>query len=136
MKLLAILISITLLMLNGCGASEPTFDGTSKEAAESSMMKMFPDIDFDDDGPSEEAMKNLPPALETYMCKSIEIMFSNFGQNEEESLSEVREIFNGMTVDEMEAYGIENDLIGCISGMMEGLKELEEGLKELENMFE
>jgi hypothetical protein len=70
------------------------------------------------------------------MCKSIEIMFSNFGQNEEESLSEVREIFNGMTANEMEAYGMENDLIGCISGMMEGLKELEEGLEELENMFQ
>ncbi len=136
MKLITILTALMILIINGCGGSAPTFDGTSEETAESSMMKMFPDIDFDDDGPSEEAMKNLPPALETYMCKSIEIMFSNFGQNEEESLSEVREIFNGMTANEMEAYGMENDLIGCISGMMEGLKELEEGLEELENMFQ
>ena len=129
MKLITILTALTILIINGCGGSAPTFNGTSEETAESSMMKMFPDIDFDDDGPSEAAMKNLPPALETYMCKSIEIMFSNFGQNEEESLSEVREIFNGMTANDMEAYGMENDLIGCMSEMMDGLK-------ELENMFE
>lgn len=125
MKLLTTIITMTMLTLGGCGGNEPTFDGTSEETAESSMVKMFPNIDFDDDGPSDEAMKNLPPALETYMCKSIEVMFSNFGQDQEESLSEVNEIFDGMTAMEMEAYGIENDLIGCISEMMEGIQELE-----------
>ena len=54
----------------------------------------------------------------------------------EEIAALVREPFNGMTAADMEAFAIENDYVGCVSNMLEGIKEMEEGLKEMEKAFD
>ncbi len=124
MKLISILSLTVLFILSSCG-SEPTFDGSSEEAAESSLMDMFSSVDFGENGkPSEDEMTNLPPGLETYMCAGVQAAFSSFGQDPAAAMASVNETFNGMTASEMAAYGEENDLIGCMTKMMEGLKKL------------
>ena len=45
-------------------------------------------------------------------------------------------LFNGMTAADMEAFAVENDYVGCVSNMLEGIKEMEEGLKEMEKAFD
>mgnify|MGYP001210031174 CR=1 FL=1 len=133
MRTLSIFSVISLIfILSGCGGSEPTFDGSSKETADASLAAMFPE-DFSNsaDGPGDE---DIPPALETYFCAAMEMAFSdlfNENQSQEEMDKALLSKFDGMTAADMEAYGVENDLIGCLSGLEEGLKEFGEALGDL-----
>ena len=116
MRTLTIFSVISLIfILSGCGGSEPTFDGSSEEAVEASMKAMFPEMDTD-----SKEMQDLPPAAEAYVCTLMKKAFENFGntdpETEEKMQREVSSIFDGMTAADMEAYGIENDLIGCLEG--------------------
>ena len=136
MRKLTIFSVISLIfILSGCGGSEPTFDGSSKETAEASLAAMFPE-DFSNsaDGPGDE---DIPPALETYFCAAMEMAFSNIfdeNQSQEEMDKALFSKFDGMTAADMEAYGVENDLIGCLSELNEfgeSLKEFGESLGDL-----
>ena len=116
MRKLTIFSIVSLIfILSGCGGSEPTFDGSSEEAAEASMKAMFPEMDADN------KTEDIPPAFEAYMCALMQKAFANFGNTdpevEEKMQREVLSIFDGMTAADMEAYGIENDLIGCLEGL-------------------
>ena len=121
--------------LYGCGASEPTFDGSSETSAMASLAAMFPEIDFS----SEEFQGDrIPPGLETYACAfmsmAVEELFGDglFNEssgtegiaNEEWPFPSVFPIFDGMTAVEMEAYGVENKLIGCLQEFREGIESL------------
>ena len=134
MRKLAIFSVIGLIViLSGCGGSEPTFDGSSQEAAKASLAAMFPE-DYEKGAPGDD----MPPALEAYACAAMQIGFKNLFSEEmdpdktaadmeayvEEKMDKaVRSLFDGMTAADMEAYGVENGLIGCL----QGLKELSEG---------
>ena len=123
MRKLTIFSVISLIfILSGCGGSEPTFDGSSQEAVDASLRAMFPE-DFSNsaDGPGAEDM---PPALETYFCAAMETAFSEiFGdsQSKEAMDKALFSKFDGMTAADMEAYGVENGLIGCLSALEESL---------------
>ena len=51
--------------LYGCGASEPTFDGSSETSAIASLAAMFPEHNFSPEEPTDDP---IPPALEAYSC--------------------------------------------------------------------
>ena len=131
MRKLTIFSVISLIfILSGCGGSEPTFDGSSQETADASLTAMFPE-DFSNsaDGPSDE---DIPPALETYFCAAMEMAFSdlfNENQSQEEMDKALLSKFDGMTAADMEAYGAENDLIGCMQELEEGFQELGDALE-------
>ena len=116
MSKLTTFITISLiLILSGCGGSEPTFDGSSEEATTASLEAMFPGMDFSDGpGAAPGGAEDIPPALEAYACGMMKVAFSNFGMPEDELAKLVGEEFDGMTAADMEAYGVENDLIGCL----------------------
>ena len=126
MRKLTIFSIVSLIfILSGCGGGEPTFDGSSEEAVKASMQAMFPEIDAD----SKEE-QDVPPGAEAYVCALMMKSFENFGnidpEAEEKIQREVSSIFDGMTAADMEAYGIENDLIGCLEGFKNFGKDLEE----------
>ena len=126
--------------LYGCEASEPTFDGSSETAAMASLAVMFPEIDF---SPEEPEGDHMPPALETYACAMMamaaqelfgEGLFSETSDtegitNEDWPFPSLFPIFDGMTVIEMEAYGVENELIGCLQEFREGIESLRESFE-------
>ena len=121
-KLTTFSIISLIFILSGCGGSEPTFDGSSEEAAEASLAAMFPeDFSSSADGPGGE---DVPPALETYFCAAMEMAFAGlFGENQDSMKSQeemdkaLLSKFDGMTAADMEAYGVENELIGCLSAL-------------------
>ena len=95
---------------------------------------MFPDISFDDDNLPEGA--DIPPTIDALICNGMKVGFANLDKTKEEIAALVREPFNGMTAADMEAFAVENDYVGCVSNMLEGIKEIEEGLKEMEKAFD
>ncbi len=119
--------------LYGCGASEPTFDGSSETAAIASLAAMFPEHNFSPEEPTDD---HIPPALETYTCAVMamaaqelfgEGLFSDTSDtsgitNEDWPFPSVFPTFDGMTVVEMEAYGVENELIGCLQKFREAFE--------------
>ena len=121
------LLMITLI--GGCSVSESTFDSTSEETAEASLQAMFPDISFDDDNLPEEA--DIPPAIDALLCNGMKVGFANLDKTKEEIAALVREPFNGMTAADMEAFAVENDYVGCVSNMLEGIMEMEKTLGEM-----
>jgi hypothetical protein len=129
-KLTTFSIVSLIFILSGCGGSEPTFDGSSEEAAKASIEAMFPEMNADSKREAAIMEEDLPPALEVYMCALMKKAFENFGNTdpeaEEKMQREVSSIFDGMTAADMEAYGIENDLIGCLEGFKNFGKDLEE----------
>ena len=131
-KLTSSILMITLI--GGCSVSESTFDSTSEETAEASLQAMFPDISFDDDNLPEGA--DIPPAIDALICNGMKVGFANLDKTKEEIAALVREPFNGMTAADMEAFAVENDYVGCVSNMLEGIKEMEEGLKGMEKAFD
>ena len=131
-KLTSNILMITLV--GGCSVSEPTFDSTSEETAEASLQAMFPDISFNDDNLPEGV--DIPPAIDALLCNGMKVGFANLDKTKEEIAALVREPFNGMTAADMEAFAVENDYVGCVSNMLEGIKEMEEGLKEMEKAFD
>ena len=131
-KLTSSILMITLI--GGCSVSESTFDSTSEETAVASLQAMFPDISFDDDNLPEGA--DIPPAIDALICNGMKVGFANLDKTKEEIAALVREPFNGMTAADMEAFAVENDYVGCVSNMLEGIKEMEEGLKEMEKAFD
>ena len=131
-KLTSSILMITLI--GGCSVSESTFDSTSEETAEASLQAMFPDISFDDDNLPEGA--DIPPAIDGLICNGMKVGFANLDKTKEEIAALVREPFNGMTAADMEAFAVENDYVGCVSNMLEGIKEMEEGLSEMEKAFD
>jgi len=98
-----------------------------------SLQAMFPDISFDDDNLPEG--DDIPPAIDALLCNGMKVGFANFDKTKEEIAALVREPFNGMTAADMEAFAIENDYVGCVNKMLQGIKEMEEGLKEMEKAF-
>ena len=128
MKTLTTLSAISLIfILSGCGGSGgPTFDASSEEAAEASLTAMFPEIDLSEEGGTDIFQESLPPALETYICAAMQMTFEDIGNEGFPDEEPIPTQLDGMTAAEMEAYGIENDLIGCMQGFLEGLQELEE----------
>ena len=128
MKIKLILISIlTALILNACGGgNDVTIDGSSEDTMAASMEAMFPDINVsDEDGFTTEVMMKMPPAIETIACESMKVMFSDFSRPQEESMAIIRNTFNGMNKADIEAYGKDNDLIGCMAEKKKGIDELE-----------
>lgn len=121
--------------LYGCGASEPTFDGSSETSAIASLAAMFPEHNFSPEEPTDDP---IPPALETYSCAVMKMAAQElFGEgllsdtsdtagitNEDWPFPSVFPIFDGMTAVEMEAYGVENELIGCLQAFREGIESL------------
>ena len=121
--------------LYGCGASEPTFDGSSETSAIASLAAMFPEHNF---SPKEPTDDPIPPALEAYSCAVMKMATQElFGEgllsdtsdtagitNEDWPFPSVFPIFDGMTAVEMEAYGVENELIGCLQAFREGIESL------------
>ena len=126
-KLTSSILMITLI--GGCSVSESTFDSTSEETAEASLQAMFPDISFDDDNLPEGA--DIPPAIDALICNGMKVGFANLDKTKEEIAALVREPFNGMTAADMEAFAVENDYVGCVSNMLEGIKEMEKTLGEM-----
>ena len=126
-KLTSSILMITLI--GGCSVSESTFDSTSEETAEASLQAMFPDISFDDDNLPEEA--DIPPAIDALLCNGMKVGFANLDKTKEEIAALVREPFNGMTAADMEAFAVENDYVGCVSNMLEGIMEMEKTLGEM-----
>ena len=114
-----------MVVLSGCGEGGPTFDGSSEEAAQASLAAMFPEIDFSGESDFDPMRDGMPPALEIFTCRSLQLAFGNF-DNPDQSEQAVRSEFDGMTVADMEAYGVENDLVGCLQEFLEGIQELEE----------
>ena len=121
--------------LYGCGASEPTFDGSSETSAIASLAAMFPEYNFSPEEPTDDP---IPPALEAYSCAVMKMatqelfgegLFSDTSDtagitNEDWPFPSVFPIFDGMTAVEMEAYGVENELIGCLQAFREGIESL------------
>jgi len=121
--------------LYGCGASEPTFDGSSETSAIASLAAMFPEHNFSPEEPTDDP---IPPALEAYSCAVMKMATQElFGEgllsdtsdtagitNEDWPFPSVFPIFDGMTAVEMEAYGVENELIGCLQAFREGIESL------------
>ena len=121
--------------LYGCGASEPTFDGSSETSAIASLAAMFPEHNFSPEEPTDDP---IPPALEAYSCAVMKMatqelfgegLFSDTSDtagitNEDWPFPSVFPIFDGMTAVEMEAYGVENELIGCLQAFREGIESL------------
>ena len=131
-KLTSNILMITLI--GAWSVSEPTFDSTSEETAEASLQAMFPDISFDDDNLPEGV--DIPPAIDALLCNGMKVGFANLDKTKEEIAALVREPFNGMTAADMEEFAVENDYVGCVSNMLEGIKEMEEGLSEMEKAFD
>ena len=123
-----VLLCVTVSI--GCGGGGgPTFDGSSEEAAETSMAAMFPEY-FSDDADDSFADEDLPPAMETYVCTLMGSAFAGaFSDDPNVAISDALSRLDGMTAADMEAYGAENDLIGC-------MQELEENLQEFGDLFE
>ena len=100
-----------VFLLSGCGGSK-TFDGSSEEAAEASLTAMY-----GKDTPTSS--KDIPPGLEAYMCysltQSLALAFS--GASEVDIQKDRNSSFDGMTSAEMEQFGIENDVMGCLEGL-------------------
>ena len=121
--------------LYGCGASEPTFDGSSETSAIASLAAMFPEHNFSPEEPTDDP---IPPALEAYSCAVMKMATQElFGEgllsdtsdtagitNEDWPFPSVFPIFDGMTAVEMEAYGVENELIGCLQAFREGIESI------------
>ena len=121
--------------LYGCGASEPTFDGSSETSAIASLAAMYPEYNFSPEEPTDDP---IPPALEAYSCAVMKMatqelfgegLFSDTSDtagitNEDWPFPSVFPIFDGMTAVEMEAYGVENELIGCLQAFREGIESL------------
>ena len=121
--------------LYGCGASEPTFDGSSETSAIASLAVMFPEHNFSPEEPTDDP---IPPALEAYSCAVMKMATQElFGEglfsatsdtagitNEDWPFPSVFPIFDGMTAVEMEAYGVENELIGCLQAFREGIESI------------
>ncbi len=121
--------------LYGCGASEPTFDGSSETSAIASLAAMFPEHNFSSEEPTDDP---IPPALEAYSCAVMKMATQElFGEgllsdtsntagitNEDWPFPSVFPIFDGMTAVEMEAYGVENELIGCLQAFREGIESI------------
>ena len=102
MRKLTIFSIVSLIfILSGCGGSEPTFDGSSEEAAEASMKAMFPEVNADNKT-EDLPPADLPPALEAYMCALMQKAFANFGNTdpevEEKMQREVLSIFDGKSL--------------------------------------
>ena len=102
-----------VFLLSGCGGSE-TFDGSSKEAAEASLMAMYGES-------GATSAKDAPPGLEAYMCFGLKQAFTMAfsGASEAEVEQDLNSKFDGMTSAEMEQFGIENDVMGCLEGLEE-----------------
>ena len=115
-----------MFILSGCGGGGPTFDGSSEEAAQASLAAMFPEMDFSEESDFDPSQDDMPPALETYMCATMQMFFENFGNEDFQDEVPIPTQFDGMTVADMEAYGVENDLVGCMQRLQEGIQELEE----------
>ena len=108
MRNLSTFSTISLMfILSGCGGGEPTFDGSSEESVEASLVAMFPETDF----PLSLEDGDLPPAIQIFMCRAMQIAFQSSAVAEEGRLEAWSE-FDGMTVADIEAYGVELDLAG------------------------
>ena len=93
------------------------------------MAAMFPEY-FSDDANDSLADEDLPPAMETYACTLMGAAFAGaFSDDPNVEIADALSRLDGMTAADMEAYGAENDLIGC-------MQELEENLQEFGDLFE
>jgi hypothetical protein len=112
MRNLTTVITISLIfILSGCGGGEPTFDASSEESVEASLAAMFPETDF----PLSMEDGDLPLGIQIFMCRVLQFAFQSSGSAEEGQL-EVWSEFDGMTVADIEAYGVELDLAGGCMG--------------------
>ena len=131
MRKLTTFSTISLVFIfSGCGGGGgPTFDGSSEEAAEASMAAMFPEY-FSDDADDSLADEDLPPAMETYVCTLMGAAFAGaFSDDPNVEIADALSRLDGMTAADMEAYGAENDLIGCMQELEEGFQELGDALE-------
>ena len=103
-----------IFIISGCGGSGPTYDGSPGADPDESLQAMFPNLDFSADA---ELPEDIPPALEVFMCASMVVLFENLDQEEVDTDNIINEIFDGMTASDIEAYGVENDLMGCLSDL-------------------
>jgi len=123
-KSISSILMITLI--GACSVSEPTFDSTSQATVEASLQEMFPEFSLDDldENTTSKDLKDFPPGLDAFYCNSLKMLFSDFDGSEEETYALMVEPFNGMTAADMENYAIENDYVGCVREMHEGVEEL------------
>jgi hypothetical protein len=118
-----------MFILSGCGGGGPTFDASSEESAEASLAAMFPEWDFSGDSDNEDVLleEGFPPGLETYSCVVMQMAFADFGSDEKPIPTQ----FDGMTAADMAAYGVENDLVGCMQEFLERVQEMNEEISEI-----
>jgi len=121
-KFLSLTVILSIFLLAASGGADSRIDGSSEATFESSLISMFPEVKFDEEGElSDETLENISPAFEVVLCYQLKEVFSNFSRSEEETEAVVRNALNGMNRADLILFGEDNDLIGCMSEMKKEL---------------